>query len=382
VTLQAIHDQAKAELERQRQAVADSFDGAGLLAGLRNGAWLDAQVFPPLAYAVPGLVPEGSVLLVGPPKIGKSWLVLTFALAVASGGRALGIQVPQRPVLYLALEDGNRRLQDRCRRLLAGPIPEAFEYLTVVEHGRVLDAVGEWLEREHDTPPLAVLDTLGKVMPPALPGESAYQRDYRIGTALKGVADAHPGSTMLTNHHDRKAGTVDFVDAVSGTHGLAGAADTILVVTRDRAETAARLQVTGRDVPEGEYALTFTDGAVWDLDGADLGEAAKRAREVRATAGLGDRSAELVRFVAQHPEGVTPAQVAEALGLEAGAARVYLARLVEAERLARPRRGLYTPVASVASVASEGGDPPESNTRNGGNTPLGEAEAAAGAGRR
>src|SRR5215213_1407987 len=100
-------------------------DADRLLATLRTGAWLDAQEFPPLTYAVPGVIPEGSVLLVGAPKIGKSWLVLTIALAAAAGGQALSIQVPKRPVFYLALEDGDRRLQDRCRRLLAGDaIPE------------------------------------------------------------------------------------------------------------------------------------------------------------------------------------------------------------------------------------------------------------------
>jgi hypothetical protein len=42
-----------------------------LLAGLRNGGWLDAQDFPPLRYAIPGLVPEGLSLIVGAPKIGN-----------------------------------------------------------------------------------------------------------------------------------------------------------------------------------------------------------------------------------------------------------------------------------------------------------------------
>jgi AAA domain len=61
-----------------------------LLAGLRTGSWLDAQVFPPLSYVVPGLIPEGLSLLVGAPKIGKSWLSLAVALAAASGGCVLG----------------------------------------------------------------------------------------------------------------------------------------------------------------------------------------------------------------------------------------------------------------------------------------------------
>jgi AAA domain/Transcriptional regulator, AbiEi antitoxin len=349
----------------------DVDDAPGLLAGLRNGAWLNKQVFPPLDYAVPGIVPEGSVLHVGAPKIGKSWLVLTFGLAAASGGRALGIKVEPRPVLYLALEDGDRRLQDRSRKLLEGePIPEGFDYLTRVEPGRVIDTIAAWLELQHDAPPLVILDTLGKAMPPTLPGESAYQRDYRIGGELKWLADSHPGMTMLTNHHDRKANAEDFVDSVSGTHGLAGAADTIIVLCRDRNESAGLLKVTGRDVPEGEYAITFTEGAMWDLDGADLHEAARRARERRLTAGLGDRSTEIVSYVGEHPQGVTPAQVAEVFGMDPRAAGAYLGRAAEAGRLRKPHRGLYTPVETVETVETEDDGPPEVNTFNGFNTPT------------
>jgi hypothetical protein len=230
-------------------------DADRLLATLRTGAWLDAQVFPPLAYAVPGLIPEGSVLLVGAPKIGKSWLVLAVGLAAASGGKALGLDVPKRPVLYLALEDGDRRLQDRCRRLLADdPIPPEFEYLTRIEPGRIIDTIKAWLGWKHD-PPLVILDTLGKILPPTQMGEDRYQRDYRVGSALKQIVDSWPGMTLLINHHDRKANAEDFVDAVSGTHGLAGAADTIIVLARDRQEASGLLKVTGRDVAEGEYAV-------------------------------------------------------------------------------------------------------------------------------
>lgn len=345
---------------------ADVGAAPGLLAGLRNGKWLDEQTFPPLAYALPGVIPEGSVLLVGPPKIGKSYFVLTVGLAAAEGGKALGIDVPKRPVLYLALEDGNRRLQDRCRRLTGGqPIPHKLNYLIRLEQGRVVDTIAAWLDRQGDTPPLVVLDTLGKVMPPALPGESAYQRDYRVGTALKQIADDHPGMTLLVNHHDRKATADDFVDSVSGTHGLAGAADTILVLLRDRLETSGLLKVTGRDVPEGEYAVTFKDGYYWQLDGADLGAAAKRAQTVRATtratANLGDHTIDVILYAHKHPDGVRAGEVAEALNLDAKLVGVYLARAFRAGRLARPERGLYTPVGSVGSVRK---DAPEANTSN------------------
>src|SRR5262249_18522094 len=150
-------------------------------------------------------------------------------------------------------------------------------------------------------------DTLGKVMPPARPGESAYQRDYRIGSTLKRLVDECPGSSIVVNHHDRKAGSDDFVDSVSGTHGLGGAADTILVLSRERHSCDGTFKVTGRDVVEDEYALRLDDGTFWVLSGGSPTEAARLAVRQRASEGLADRSQEVLAFVNDH-QGVTPRQ--------------------------------------------------------------------------
>lgn len=333
-----------------------------LLAGVRDGAWLDKQTFPALRYAVPGLIPEGFSLLVGPPKVGKSWLALALQLAVAAGGHALGkIPVgPPRRVLYLALEDGDRRMQDRCRHLLGhDPIPPLYAYLTRVEPPAVVRTIEAYLTRHPDTA-LVVIDTLGKVMPPPTNGDTTYSRDYKVGGRLKAIADARPGLAVVALHHDRKAGSDDFVERVSGTHGLAGSADTIVVLSRDRQSTEGMVQVTGRDVPEGEYAISLTGVGTWTLDGRDLAESAKRAEERKVTAGLGDKAAEVVQVVNDHPEGISPSDVAAITGMDTNQARVYLGRAVEAGRIAKPKRGRYTPVASVASVAF----PPSHNTSN------------------
>lgn len=326
-----------------------------LLAGMITGDVLDQRVFPPVAWHVPGVIPEGFSLLVAAPKAGKSWLVLACGLAVATGGRALGaLEVDERPVLYLALEDGERRLQERCRSLLYdAPIPPGVAFLTrTVRPGSTLATIEAYLERYGHDRPLIVLDTLGKVMPPALPGESSYSRDYRIGGALKRLVDDVPGSGLTVVHHDRKAASEDFVDSVSGTHGLAGSADTVIILGRDRNTSDGRLKVTGRDVPEGEYGMTLHGNGSWHLVGGDLQAAADAAVQSRVTAGVGDRLAEVIAFVGSNRGGVRAGDVAEKLGMNPDQARVYLSRAFDAGRLSKPARGLYTPVTSVSSVTS------------------------------
>ena len=247
---------AKAEADRRfaEEQMAGEPDVSLLDRLSRDGAWLDEQQFAPLEYAVPGIVPEGMGLLVGPPKKGKSWLVGNIGLAVARGGLALGaIRVTQRPVLYLALEDGDRRLQSRFRRLLGPgvPIPAGISRITEATPLEAMAVIAEFMGRHLDEKPLVILDTLGKVKPHKKPGEESYLVDYKIGSRLKALADAVPGSTLLVVHHTRKAEAADFVDTVSGTQGIAGSVDFVLVLTRKRHENKAILAVTGRDIRGG-----------------------------------------------------------------------------------------------------------------------------------
>ena len=323
---------------------------------LRTGDWLDAQVFPPLRYAVPGIIPEGFGLLAAPPKAGKSWFALGVLLDVARGARTLGgvDPGPARPVLYMALEDGDRRLQGRARKLLGEgvPIPSTFTYLIDAHPEEVPILIADWLEVHGGSSPLIVLDTLGKVLPPARPGDGAYQRDYQVGGGLKRLVDAHPGACLLAVHHTRKAGSEDFMDSVSGTNGLNGAADFTLVLTRSRNDDRGTLKVTGRDVIEAEYALTVADG-VWTLDGGAPDAARDAAAAARATDGLGDRSSEIVRVVDAQPDGIRAWEVAAVLQIDGDTAGRYLRRLSDAERIRKAGRGMYAPVPSADPIASD-----------------------------
>lgn len=318
-------------------------DTGALLSSVRDGAWLSRQQFPPLTYAVDGLIPEGYTLLVGAPKAGKSRLLLGLLLAVASeDGMALSAVPtgPARPVLYLALEDSDRRMQDRCRAWLAPGenIPSAFTYATAVEPAGPDAMIRAWLGDHPDAGVVAV-DTLGKVMPRALPGESAYQHDYRVGSMMKRLADSRPGLSLVVVHHDRKAEAEDFITSVSGTQGLAGSADTVMVLRRARFSSQALIQVTGRDVAEGEYAAVVDKDERWRLDGRSLEAAASQAREREDERKLGKTSNAILAAVrAAGIDGVTASGMAEEFG---PTAYVYLGRLVKQGRIVKAGRGTY-----------------------------------------
>jgi hypothetical protein len=137
-------------------------------------------------------------------------------------------------------------------------------------------------------------------------GVSAYDADYAAIGYAKALADRH-GVAVVLVHHVRKAGAEDFLEAVSGTNGLAGAADATLVLRRPRGEADGILYVTGRDIDEAEHALRFTavNGAWTLLDGT----AADYAMS-------GTRGA-IARFVRTNP-GSTPKAIAEATAISTG----------------------------------------------------------------
>ncbi|MFC6081677.1 AAA family ATPase [Sphaerisporangium aureirubrum] len=267
---------------------------------------LMAMTFPETKWAVPGVIAEGLNLLAGPPKVGKSWLSLSTAIAVAAGGKALeAIEVEPGPVLYLALEDTPRRLQSRMRKILnSAPAPRD---LTLATHCPTLpqggeEAISRWLERNPGAR-MVVIDVFAKVRGLTPPGLSAYDADYAAMSRAKGLADTF-GVAVVLVHHVRKMASDDFLAEVSGTNGLAGAADATLVLKRARGTADGVLHVTGRDVEEAEYAMAFEPTAgIWRLlDGPPEDHTLSATR------------AAILRHVRQHPN-TTPKVIAEAISL-------------------------------------------------------------------
>src|SRR6266567_3107932 len=232
-----------------------------------------ARNLPPVRWAIPDILPEGLNLLAGKPKQGKSWLALAISLAIAAGGYALGKQpVTQGQVLYLALEDNERRLQSRARQLLASmaEVPDGIEFelrWPRLDQGG-LRYLEEYLQ-SHPQVRLVVIDTWAKVSPCSKGRQrSQYEEDYEALTPLKHLADDYRVS-ILAVHHLRKLVADDVLDEISGSIGVTGAEDGAPILKRERGQSEAMLYVTGRDIEQDQQlALVFDrTTATWTLAG-------------------------------------------------------------------------------------------------------------------
>lgn len=305
-----------------------------MMVGGITAAELDDIDIPALSWTVPGLLPEGFGILAAAPKIGKSWLVLNLGLAVASGTEFLGVPVEQRPVLYLALEDTQRRLQHRQRHILDDqPAPEALVLRT--DPLDAMEAVKQFATDHADRNPVIIIDTLARIRPPRGPRADLYREDYQFGSSLKVTADL--GATVLGVHHTRKSESEDFLESASGSNGLTGSADFVMVLTRGRTESNALLSITGRDVAEAGYNLLFDDG-IWRPDGTGLSDAAQQAQGPR----LGETMRSVLMLVNSR-DFTTPADVSELLGIDIDTAGRYLRRLADYGRITRSGRGRFSP---------------------------------------
>jgi hypothetical protein len=190
------------------------------------------------------------------------------------------------------------------------------------------EAIAAWLDANRNAR-MVIIDVFAKIRGLSAPGASAYDADYAAVGRIKRVADAY-GVAVVLVHHVRKAGAEDFLEAVSGTNGIAGAADATLVLRRPRGTADGVLYVTGRDVDEAEYALGFQpDCGAWTLLDGPPDEHT-----------LTDTRATVLRWLRGHGPA-TPKTIAEATGLAWENVKKTCQRMLAAGQLACDPSGQY-----------------------------------------
>src|SRR5262245_36199866 len=303
--LRELAREAGIEIEAQKES-RQAPDVASVLSRIVTAQSILETEYPEPKWAVKKILPEGTTIIAGPPKLGKSIFSLNLAVAVAEGGPALSyFDVGRGAVLYLALEDGERRIKERLCKLTNGRLSDNLEVVTrwprLNEGG--LEAIEAWINRHSDAR-LLIVDTFKRIRAARASHHKAagtYDVDYDDVVPLTELTTRNCVALALVAH-TRKAIAEDVLAMISGSFGLTGAADGALVLARPRNSRTATMSVIGRDVEEQELALEFKpDNFLWSV----LGKADDERRSSEREESLG----RLVRT----GEPLAPGEIAEYL---------------------------------------------------------------------
>jgi hypothetical protein len=220
-------------------------------------AELAAEQFPEPEGPFPGLIPNGLTLLGGRPKRGKSWLMLQAGCSLALGGKFLERDLQQGKVLYYALEDRGKRLQDRTQKLgIAASAQIEFETALPPLHLGGLAALEQAVSQAGHA--LVVIDTIRR----ALPGKD-FNKDGALFddvlSRLQTLAQQKCIAIVAVLHTRKTTGGFDPdpVDDVLGSTGLTASADMVLALYTEQGRKGATLKGRGRDLDDVDLALTF-----------------------------------------------------------------------------------------------------------------------------
>ncbi|MDR4470761.1 MAG: type IV toxin-antitoxin system AbiEi family antitoxin domain-containing protein [Nitrospira sp.] len=126
-------------------------------------------------------------------------------------------------------------------------------------------------------------------------------------------------------------------DSVSGSTGLTGAMDTVMVL--DKADRLVTLYGRGRDVEEVDIALSFDAVSCrW----TKVGDPDSLKRSVQRNA--------VIDLLSANPSGMAPEDVAAALDLTNDQARQLLRRMADDGDIEKLAHGVYAPAVSQLFV--------------------------------
>lgn len=292
---------------------------------------LMAKIFPPLKAIVPGYLYGGFTILAGRQKLGKTWLGIDWALAVATGGVAMGsIDCGHGDVLYVDMENGPRRIQSRILALFPHDqtLPDLSRLEWVTEAPQLdrgfIERLEQWRLSVAD-PRLVVIDVLQRIKPPGNKNQNAYESDYSTWAPLQAWATKH-GVCVLGLHHTKKGGADDPLEALSGSNGLSACADTTIVLDSD--QNGKTLYVRGRDIEERITAVIFVTGQ-WSI----LGNAA----DVRRS----DERAVILSALTDNNGPMTPTELTATTGQPSTNVRQLLFKMAKSGEVYKLGRGRY-----------------------------------------
>jgi hypothetical protein len=207
-------------------------------------------------FIIEKMLPVGMTLFIGPPKAGKSWLLLLLADAITTAFPVFGNKIHDRyQVLYYTLEDSVKRCKYRLNKIgSAWSNRLCFSETAKGTMGLINDIK---LLRAR----VVIIDTFGAFA--TVQDGNDYYETTRIIREIKEIADTMKVAIILVHHTRKNNGSDgDWTSEVMGSQGLVGAADCIIALKRKRDSNDGHLLITGRDISDSRINICFNDG-IW-----------------------------------------------------------------------------------------------------------------------
>lgn len=254
------------EAERKRTTVENGVikpKKAVAMPIVMKGDEIDLEHVEKIDFIIDNLLSPGLSMLAADPKVGKSWFALFMCLCVAQGRKFLDYDTNKCNCLYFALEDSDNRVKNRIKKIFDGnKLPNTFNYS--IDINDLSNGLIEQLELVYESMSdlrLIVIDTLQCIRGQYNNRDGgAYGYDYKEMNLLKEFAKKHNLSMLLIHHTSKADNPNDPFFSISGTRGLTGALDLMMVIKKETVtDKQAKLYIRGRDIEEDAFVIQMND---------------------------------------------------------------------------------------------------------------------------
>jgi hypothetical protein len=258
-------DTIERETMRRLVAIAPTPQGHGV--EVVTAADLLAKDFPDAADIVAGILPKRArLILSAPAKLGKTRFALGLCLAIAAGKSAMGFTITEPAKgLYLYGEGGERMMQDRLRKMLAG-----FDVEETALRERLLLHNAHGLKMTNPAHVEQLREAIAKHQPAIVAIDPLYkfhtgdESSVRDMTAFFDPLDAliadYGVAVLLIHHHGKGTGDGLATQAHRnrGSSTIADWADSLLTLTfEDTDAGVVKLAYTLRHAEEPDAAAFY-----------------------------------------------------------------------------------------------------------------------------
>ena len=254
----------------------------------KNANEIYSTEYPDIAWIVPGLLPSGLAFLGGRPKAGKSWLTMQIAQSMGCKNLVLGHETTSGRVLYLALEDGERRLKQRMQ--IQGWNEKArknVDFLTIETFTKTIG----FLHENNNAKKLYSLVKYGKYkmvvidsFNVAFMGLKNVDDSPVMTAALKPLQNHSLEANILTmviDHHNKLSvssnGNQSPIDNIQNSTAKSSVSDTALGVYK-LGKGQLRLMATGRDIEDIDIKILADNNMHYQYEGQ--GKVSNKEQEV------------------------------------------------------------------------------------------------------